>query len=161
MRGHTERWPGTKSHEFWTSAAEFMEDKGYLFEAEYISAVLGWRQACDMRGLSQLQRCQMLHFVLKELMPWATDSYDFSHLEVNRFEVYYSVVYNVVCCNNYIGVYHQFVERLLQQILRHDSLGPEHPRSSTSDDVFQCNERHGWHELHSKTSSVSVENSLY
>ena len=24
MRGHTERWPGTKSHDFWTSAADFV-----------------------------------------------------------------------------------------------------------------------------------------
>ena len=24
MRGHTECWPGTKSHDFWTSAADFV-----------------------------------------------------------------------------------------------------------------------------------------
>ena len=74
---------------FSSSLLKFMESKGYQYEVEYISAVLGWREACDMRGISQLQRCkknyQMLNFVLKELMPWATDSYDFSCLEVNRF----------------------------------------------------------------------------
>ena len=40
---------------FSPSLLKFMEDKGYQFEAEYIRAVLGWRQACDMRGLSQTE----------------------------------------------------------------------------------------------------------
>ena len=35
----------------------FMEEKQYVVEAEYIEAVLGWRRACDERGLSELQRC--------------------------------------------------------------------------------------------------------
>ena len=29
---------------------KFMENKGYQYEAEYIRAVLGWRQSCDMGG---------------------------------------------------------------------------------------------------------------
>lgn len=68
---------------------KFMEDKGYISEANYIRAVLGWRQACDERGLSELQRCRlnyrMLNYVLKELMPWYEQTYDFSLLEVNRY----------------------------------------------------------------------------
>lgn len=74
---------------FSSSLLNFMESKGYDYEAEYIRSVLGWKEACDVRGISQLQRCKknylMLNFLLKELMPWATDSYDFSYLEVNRF----------------------------------------------------------------------------
>ena len=115
--------------------------------------ILGWRQACDMRGLSQLQRCkrnyQMLNFVLKELIPWATDSYDFSHFEVNRFANKYSVAYNVVCCNelyrsvsSVCGFTREVLSALAADIetrewrrCLNDSLGPEHPRSSTSDDV--------------------------
>ena len=42
-----------------------------------------------MRGLSQLQKCkknyQMLNFLLKKLMPWASETYNFSYLEVNKF----------------------------------------------------------------------------
>ena len=67
----------------------FMEKKGYTFEAKYIRAVLGWRQSCDLRELSELDRCrknyQMLNFLLEELMPWTNYRYDFSYLEVNRF----------------------------------------------------------------------------
>ena len=43
---------------------------------------LGWRQACDERGLTELQRCyrnyRMLNYLLKELMPWYDCTYDFS-----------------------------------------------------------------------------------
>lgn len=67
----------------------FMEKKGYTYEAKYISAVSGWRQSCDLRGLSELDRCrknyQMLNFLLEELMPWGNEQYDFSYLEVNRY----------------------------------------------------------------------------
>lgn len=31
----------------------FMEDKDYQYEARYICAILGWRQACDEGGLSE------------------------------------------------------------------------------------------------------------
>ena len=74
---------------FSPSLLKFMEDKGYQYEAAYIRAILGWRQACDLRGLSEndrtLRNYQMLTFLLEELMPWYKDSYDFSLMEVNRF----------------------------------------------------------------------------
>ena len=61
----------------------FME-KGYIHDADYIRAVLGWRQACDERGLIELQRFyrnyRMLNYLLKELMPWYDDQYDFGLL---------------------------------------------------------------------------------
>ena len=73
---------------FSPSLVKFMQDKGYEYEAGYIGAVLGWRQACDLRGLSEndrtLRNYQMLTFLLEELMPWYKDSYDFSLMEVNR-----------------------------------------------------------------------------
>lgn len=66
-----------------------MDEKDYKYEARYIRAIRGWRQACDQRGLSELERCRhnynLLNFILEELMPWYTQSYDFSLLEVNRF----------------------------------------------------------------------------
>lgn len=68
-----------------------MEKKDYKYEAKYIRAVLGWRKACDQRGLSELQRCRqnyrMLNFMLDELMPWHNKFYDFSLLEVNKYTV--------------------------------------------------------------------------
>ena len=66
---------------------KFMQKKGYTYEAKYIGAVLRWRQACDLRGLSELERCRqnyvLLNFTLEELMPWSRE-YDFTLLEVNR-----------------------------------------------------------------------------
>ena len=66
-----------------------MERKKYNYEASYIRAVLGWREACDQRGLSELERCRrnycMLNFMLDELLPWHNQVYDFSLLEVNRY----------------------------------------------------------------------------
>ena len=66
-----------------------MEKKKYNYEVSYICAVLGWRQACDQRGLSKLERCCrnycMLNFLLDELLPWHKKVYDFSLLEVNRY----------------------------------------------------------------------------
>ena len=73
-------------------------EKGYTCETDYISAVSGWRWACDDRGLSELQRCrfnyQMLNYIIKELVPWYHQTYDFSLLEVNRY------VYTLLLCNH-------------------------------------------------------------
>ena len=67
---------------------DFMQQKGYHFEATYIRAIGNWRRACDQRGLSELQRCrfnyEFLNYILDELMPWHRTHYDFSLLEVNR-----------------------------------------------------------------------------
>lgn len=68
----------------------WMKGKGYDFEAKYISVVLGWRQACDKRGLSSVQRSQnnadFLNFILDDLMPWHKHQNvrDLSQLEVNQ-----------------------------------------------------------------------------
>ena len=68
---------------------KFMERSGYQYEGKFISAVRNWRRACDERGLSSLQRCrfnyQLLQLILDELMPWHSECYDFSTLEVNRY----------------------------------------------------------------------------
>ena len=70
---------------------QFMERKGYTFEATYIRAVRHWRLACDMRGLSQLQRCrfnyELLNLILSELIPWYTSNFDLSTMEVTRYMV--------------------------------------------------------------------------
>lgn len=73
---------------FSESVQNFMEKKGYTYEAKYIKTIKNWRRACDERGLSSLQRSkynyELLELILDELMPWHRTSYDFSLLEVNR-----------------------------------------------------------------------------
>ena len=89
---------------FSPSLLAFMEKKGYVCEADYIRAVLGWRQACDERGLSELKRCslnyKMLNYILEELMPWYDQTYDFSLLEVNRYVYTYYIHVYIIC--NYV-----------------------------------------------------------
>ena len=67
----------------------YMKKKDYAFEAKYIQVMVNWRQACDERGLSQLQRCrynyQLLQYLFDDLMPWHRHEYDLSLLEVNRY----------------------------------------------------------------------------
>ena len=68
----------------------WMEQKGYVCEAEYLRSVRGWRRACDERGLSTDQRSQLnkafLDYIVDDLMPWHRDQglRDFSLLEVTR-----------------------------------------------------------------------------
>ena len=51
---------------FSSSLLHFMEQNGYEYEAAYIGAVLGWREACDKRGLTENDRTKKtircLHF---------------------------------------------------------------------------------------------------
>ena len=65
-----------------------MERNGYETEAKYIHAVRGWRQACDERGLTEVERSrlnyQFLEFILDDWVPWHQQSRDFSLIEVNR-----------------------------------------------------------------------------
>lgn len=69
--------------------AMFMEKKGYVYEANYITTIWNWRRATDERGLSERQRSkfnyQLLNMMLDELMPWYKETYDFSLLEVNKY----------------------------------------------------------------------------
>ena len=87
---------------FSPSLLSFMEHKDYQYEARYICAILGWRQACDEHRLSELDRCwhnyQRLNFLLEELMPWFSQFYDFSLLEVNRYAIMFANLY-VSACN--------------------------------------------------------------
>ena len=72
--------------------AEFMEKKGYAREAR---AIANWRRSYDQSGLSDLERCrfnyELLHYILDDLMPWQTQIYDFSLLEIKFFFMYVSV----------------------------------------------------------------------
>ena len=74
---------------FSPNLAKFMQDKGYEYEAKYIKTIWNWRRACDERGLSECTRSRFnykfLNLLLDELMPWHTETYDFSLLEVNRY----------------------------------------------------------------------------
>ena len=69
--------------------AEFMEKKGYAREAAYVRAIANCRRSCDQRGLSDLERCRFNY--LDDLMPWHTQIYDFSLLEINSVCVCVSV----------------------------------------------------------------------
>lgn len=67
-----------------------LERHGDIEEANYIRTVAQWHESSDGRGLNQLQRCrfnyQMLNFILEEWMPWHGDCYDFSTIDINRYE---------------------------------------------------------------------------
>lgn len=120
---------------FSPSLVHFMEKKGYVEEAQYIRVVMNWRQSCDERGLSELERSQfnhnMLNYMLDELMPWH-NNYDFSYLEVNR------------PVNNICGFTRETLNAMVANIegrefrrrfLSQHNLPPEHPRASSTDDV--------------------------
>lgn len=91
---------------------QFMEDKGYTSEAKYIKAVRHWRLACDMRGLSQLERCrynyELLNLILSDLMPWYETNYDFSTLEVAR--CVYCVVLILFYCYITLGLFQAYLD---------------------------------------------------
>lgn len=69
---------------------EYLERKGYTYEACYFKAIMNWRKANDERGLSQYERLQyrqeLLQLVLNELIPWHSSEYDYSTMEVNRYD---------------------------------------------------------------------------
>ena len=56
---------------------EWMDKKGYVFEAKYLCSIRGWRRACDESGLSNDERSQLnrefLDYILDELMPLHTE----------------------------------------------------------------------------------------
>jgi len=64
--------------------------EGYLQEAQYTEVVHNWHQAVDERGLRERQFSSymynnaLLNFMLDDLMPWQTTTYDFSLLEVSQ-----------------------------------------------------------------------------
>ena len=68
-------------HLFCPELSNFMEKKGYHFEAQYIRVIWNWRRAGDERGLRELQHSkfnyQLLNMILEELMPWYKETYDF------------------------------------------------------------------------------------
>ena len=68
---------------------KFMGRKKYDYEAKFVKVIRNWRDACDKRGLSSLQRCkynyELLQFMLDELRPWHSKHYEFSLMEVNRY----------------------------------------------------------------------------
>jgi len=61
---------------------DFMSNKGYQFEANYIWAIWNWRRAGDERGLPERKHSkfnyQLLNMLLDDLMPWHKQMYDFS-----------------------------------------------------------------------------------
>ena len=66
--------------------ADFMDENGYHYEAQYIKTVWNWRRASDERSLKRCKfNYQMLNLILEDLMPWYKECYDFSQLEVNRY----------------------------------------------------------------------------
>ena len=75
---------------FSRSLVEWMERKGYDFEARHLSIIRNWRQASDERGICSDLRSQfnknLLNYILDELMPWHNENSDLSFLEVNRLD---------------------------------------------------------------------------
>ena len=137
----------------------WMEQKGYVFEAEYLRSVRGWRKACDERGLSNDQRSQLnrafLDYILDDLMPWRRDPglRDFSLLEVTRYVLHirqhqlcYCVVHFIL--NRDMSHIRGFTRETLHAVIANiesrewrrcyclrKEIPLEHPRASTTDDV--------------------------
>ena len=98
-------------HMFSPQMVDFMQQEGYHFEATYLRAIGNWRQACDQRGLSELQRCwfndKFLNYILDDLMPWHRTIYDFSLLEVNWYVMvirFLQLIYHVALTLIYKGM---------------------------------------------------------
>ena len=88
LTGQRKQSVGDVERLFNPKVAEFMEKRGYMFEARYVRTIHNWRRATDERGLTQQERSQyskeFLNLVLAELMPWHQHNPDYSTLEVNR-----------------------------------------------------------------------------
>ena len=67
-----------------------LERHGKVEEADYVRTIAQWHESSDGRGLSRLERCRfnykMLNFILEEWMPWYGECYDFSTIDVNRYD---------------------------------------------------------------------------
>ena len=132
--------------------ADFMSNKGYQFEANYIRAIWNWRRAGDERGLSERERSkfnyQLLNMLLDNLMPWHKQMYDFSLLEVNRYKCTLSIQFFIALfcrpINNILGFSKETLVALITNIegrewhrrrVINEKRKPEHPRASSTDDV--------------------------
>lgn len=77
--------------------SKFLNEHGYLREANYIDVIAGWHEAADGRGLSELQRCKrnyaMLNMILTEWMPWYKEDPDLSTIDINRYDVFTCICY--------------------------------------------------------------------
>lgn len=66
-----------------------LERHGHNSEACYVQTIAQWHEASDGRHSSQLQRSrynyQMLNFILDEWMPWHSENYHFSTIDINRY----------------------------------------------------------------------------
>ena len=75
---------------FSKTLVEWIDKKGYEFEARHLSVVHNWRRAYDEQGLPTALRSQFnvnfLAYILDELMLWHADEgqNDYSLLEVNQ-----------------------------------------------------------------------------
>ena len=59
-------------------------------EADYVCTIAQWHESSDGRSLRQLERLRfnykMLNFILEKWMPWYGECYDFSTIDVNRYD---------------------------------------------------------------------------
>ena len=75
---------------FSKTLVEWMDKKGYEFEARHLSVVHNWRRACDEQGFPTTLHSQFnvnfLAYILDELMPWHADKglNEYNLLEVNQ-----------------------------------------------------------------------------
>ena len=126
----------------------------YDAEAEIVRIVRNWRRAIDERGLSEEQRRQFrddfLSFILDEWMPWHKEVKDLSMLEVNRLysnTLYFGCTIVSVSYRSVSGIRGLTRECLIalmadietrnyrQEFNSRPGIPPEHPQSSTTDDI--------------------------
>ncbi|XP_064390678.1 uncharacterized protein LOC135338466 [Halichondria panicea] len=120
---------------FSSSMKEYMKKKKYDFEEKYITVILNWRRASDERGLSESERSiynlEMLEFIKDDLIPWHKQC-DLSSLEVNRLPVKIRGFTRevLIALTTTIESKEWIKNRNLCE-----NMPPEHPRSSSTDDV--------------------------
>ncbi|XP_072044001.1 uncharacterized protein [Amphiura filiformis] len=134
------------------SVASFFREKNYFTEAEFVQVFADWHEATDGRGMSQEERKaaneRLRDYILHEWTPWWSEDCDLSHVDINR-------PLDTVCGlsrETFIGVTGNIDS---QELRRTEGKQPEHPRSSTTDDVecfFSLSHRkqHGQHPTHKK-----------
>lgn len=89
LTGRRKQSVGDVERLFNPNLIDVLDRKGYTYEACYIRVIMNWRKACDEHGLSQSlhkkYNQEFLSFMLDELIPWHSDTLDYSTMEVNRY----------------------------------------------------------------------------
>ncbi|XP_070562220.1 uncharacterized protein [Ptychodera flava] len=111
--------------------ANWLLSHGYRTEYEHVYTIAKWHRASDDRGMTQDERQEanmnMYRYILDELLPWHRKCLDLSSIDVNMKWSACGFTREIL-----VGIFANICD---QERRRHNSLSPEHPRASTTDDV--------------------------